>query len=829
MNEVLRNNLKSLFEQHRVVFWYNVSEDEKAELGDISSLGDIEEIELEGENEFRVKCHILKENPEGKILFISKKEKPENKDNWLLDILLSEGEFKTDIVSIYLNEMGLNDSFYDVVSKYVSFFKDEKNREKLKGVENFNKDPLSLERAAIALIVGLDEYNLNNVLLSLIKEEFGKGNKTKWKKLGTYSFILVLLSEIETNFGYQEKTIREFVLDLYRSSLNVFLEQGNMSRAEKTLISSINIKITGEEREELSAYCYLELCIDNLLPNKDYKKLLSFYDYKEIDYDIIEIVTKEVRDSEISSQEILSIIKERESGYWYSEVKNQYDGLLYARKVLEADTNFTISSFNEGIDKYIDKWSVVDRDYRLFSECLKNDLSDTLRIVKDKVDNYYVNSFLRPLSEKWNPYVLGYLNDGWKEAYGASGGELANSYLEKIISKDRTAVVIISDAMRYEIGAELAQKINQENRKEAKLSYIIGPAPSYTKLGMARLLPHRSLEMKSDESVLVDSLPSSGLDDRNEILNQYDWTKNGKKYLSIAFRSEVIEQKLTSELKEIVRDYSVIYIYQNIIDDRANNDLPGATRDAINKLVALVTKLTSSNATAIFITSDHGFIWQNKAVDDIDFFSEGKVKGDNISFNRRFALGYNLQTTDGVTIKKFSELGFSNKDDLEVAFPNSITKFRSSGEYGTFYHGGLTLEEIVVPVISVSQIKTDNVHYVSLELKTNITTIRMGTVSLKYLQKEPISDKALPYNAIVSIYSEDGKLISDEVKICINSTSSEISDRLYEVTLTLSSLSDKYKNKDVKIVVNRISDNNRHDKVLTTNVYLKGSAFGNDF
>ena len=71
-------------------------------------------------------------------------------------------------------------------------------------------------------------------------------------------------------------------------------------------------------------------------------------------------------------------------------------------------------------------------------------------------------------------------------------------------AKERT-VVIISDAMRYEVGQELFARMQDDPKCSAQLNVQLGVLPSYTRLGMAALLPHRTLEMTDDFQVLVDA------------------------------------------------------------------------------------------------------------------------------------------------------------------------------------------------------------------------------------------------------------------------------------------------------------------------------------
>ncbi|SDE69912.1 PglZ domain-containing protein [Sporomusa acidovorans] len=65
-------------------------------------------------------------------------------------------------------------------------------------------------------------------------------------------------------------------------------------------------------------------------------------------------------------------------------------------------------------------------------------------------------------------------------------------------------IVIISDAFRYETGRYLYQKLQEDAQCTATLDAMMGVLPSYTRLGMAALLPHMTLEITDDFKVLKD-------------------------------------------------------------------------------------------------------------------------------------------------------------------------------------------------------------------------------------------------------------------------------------------------------------------------------------
>lgn len=79
--------------------------------------------------------------------------------------------------------------------------------------------------------------------------------------------------------------------------------------------------------------------------------------------------------------------------------------------------------------------------------------------------------------------------------------------------------VIISDALRYEIGQEIVDNIKTDSvlKGGTTINYAISPLPSETRFGMANLLPHKTIEY-ADKAVFVDGKPTNSISARNAIL-----------------------------------------------------------------------------------------------------------------------------------------------------------------------------------------------------------------------------------------------------------------------------------------------------------------------
>ncbi len=93
--------LTQFFDRHRIVFWYDAKQELRHDF-DAVELPGVEKIELKN-NEFGVKYRVLREQPEQKFLLYHEGPQPADIDNWLLDVQLAHGEFRTDQASIWYN------------------------------------------------------------------------------------------------------------------------------------------------------------------------------------------------------------------------------------------------------------------------------------------------------------------------------------------------------------------------------------------------------------------------------------------------------------------------------------------------------------------------------------------------------------------------------------------------------------------------------------------------------------------------------------------------------------------------------------------------------
>ena len=813
MNDTLLSNLTKQFESHRVVFWYDPSSEFSDQL-DLMPDG-VTLIRAAEYNDFAIKYRLLTEEPEKKFLVYYEKDEPEYEDNWLLDIQLANTVFRTDKESILLSDLNLPHSFIGTLRIHLPFFDNKKLVKKLNSLVSPDMSEEAFEHLLLAITAGEDSFNLQMIIDSLVADYADDGEL--YETVKEYGLDQLLWNDIASLYGYSKEnpSIEDFYLSVFESSLQHFLGSATTLQADaygllKHWKDSGKFKDSGLYKT-LSDKAAEELSAPKHLADVPIEALSTFDDYVFVEEEIIARLTANTLNQTMGIEAIRQIAERRRSSVWYSEYSSAYQSIVLAKTMLDAVKNisFAMDSPDAGINKYVKEWSHIDNAYRNFKTQVRSclNINTDMEALSDKVEASYVTNFLIPLGEKWTPFAKEILEKGWRTDGNIQRQSIFYHYnIKNLQIRGNKAVVLISDAMRYEIGDELVSEINSQQRYKASIQPLLASAPTYTQLGMAALLPHETLTISSDGSaVYAGGVSTQGIVNREKIL------KNASDGKAVALDSDDILKMKSDDLRTIIKDNSVIYVYHDLIDREGEDNLFKAAHEAIDELKNIIRKLGSSNANTIYVTADHGFLFQESDLESHQYISDGSVRGKDVHqvSGRRCAIGYDLEPSDSLMIAKLRDIGLSNDDDLEVAFPNSILRMRVQGANTNFVHGGLSLQEIIIPLIKVDKARKDDITDVSIEILTNLKTITTGSVAVTFFQEDYVSDKVQGYEATFGFYSQDGTAISDIEKRAVASEAIDPKKREFQIVFYLNKESEKYNRRPVFLRIQKILPSGR--------------------
>ena len=84
MTDRIAASLRRLFDEHRIVFWYDAARDMRGEF-DALDLAGVTKVEITN-NQFGLKYRMLRQEPKAKFLVFHDGPEPWNAANWLLDL-----------------------------------------------------------------------------------------------------------------------------------------------------------------------------------------------------------------------------------------------------------------------------------------------------------------------------------------------------------------------------------------------------------------------------------------------------------------------------------------------------------------------------------------------------------------------------------------------------------------------------------------------------------------------------------------------------------------------------------------------------------------------
>lgn len=842
----IQQALSRLFERQRIVFWYDDKKEFREAFESLEMVG-VEKAEIQS-NEFTLKHRILREAPKQNFLLYCEDKEPEYLNNWLLDVQLHSAVFRTDQSAIWLSEMSLPPEFADVVSEHEAFFdagrapkQAETRKQKLLAL--LKPDDLKQHVRLKMLAVCADLHQLADVRLDVICEnlfdELVEDTQPRFALIERCNLTGVLWEQIERHYGYVSETpsIKDFSIELFKSCYALSITKPKASdKASLNNDALVLFKRWKDSRkheavfEALSSDYAALLDIESDLNNRDLRDVIEMDYYRLIDQKIIVDLVNAVSQRTLSEGEVTKYCRERRQSHWYGAFKHLYTAIEVASQFLSGldKVQLNMSSTSDAVHGYVRHWYKIDQMYRKFIHALKSSGQMTLLSnLVDTVENLYTNRFLSPLANQWQGQVDAM--DKWSVPDVIPQRQFYSHWVKRYSDRGGKICVIISDAFRYEAAEEMIGRINGEKRYQASLSHMLSSLPSYTQLGMASLLPSNGGEFTisdTDGSVSIGGVSTQGTANRDKLI------KAALGETACAQQAKSILDMTQSEGRELFKNHDVIYIYHNRIDHagdkmQSEGEAFDATERTFEELMTLIKKLAAYNASNILITADHGFIYQNKPLDESDFLS-ADASGEVHYRDRRFLLGKGLSAPDSIKVFSPEQLGLAG--DVHAAIPKGIQRLRLSGSGSRFVHGGATLQEVIVPVISVNKSRQDDVAVVEVDLLRGGTNIiSAGQLSVTLYQTEPVTDKLKPRQLRCGIYTASGQLISDVHNVTMDLTSENAREREIKLRFVLTQDADSANNQEVSLKLEEpVSGTNQYTEYKQLK-YTMRRSFTSDF
>ena len=230
MSDRIAASLRQLFEEHRIVFWYDAARDMRAEFEALDLAG-VTKIEV-ANNEFGVKRRILRQEPDRRFLLFQDGPEPPMADNWLLDVQLATAVFAADQAAIWLAELGLPLQFEPVVREHLEFFRAKARVDALKAHLLPIDTQAQVRLRMLAVCTGADG-GLDTVIEALLGE-FAAGKSDALRLIERSGLTETLWKQVAQAYGYgiDEPDFEDFAITLFQSAYARTLGEGGKLNAE---------------------------------------------------------------------------------------------------------------------------------------------------------------------------------------------------------------------------------------------------------------------------------------------------------------------------------------------------------------------------------------------------------------------------------------------------------------------------------------------------------------------------------------------------------------------------------------------------------------------
>jgi hypothetical protein len=186
------------------------------------------------------------------------------------------------------------------------------------------------------------------------------------------------------------------------------------------------------------------------------------------------------------------------------------------------------------------------------------------------------------------------------------------------------------------------------------------------------------------------------------------------------------------------------------------------------------------------VTADHGFLYQDRPLDASQYVADEEcIFRANVCKNR-FVLGWPLSESQVLANYKSEQLGLEPSVDVRVA--KGIMRMHKQGSGVKYVHGGASLQEIVVPVVEIQHVRSNRADVVPVDAEIlvdgagRITTNRFN---VSVYQAAPVGEEFSKRIVRLSLRSQHGDLLSDEVQLVLDSEAETVQDRTKSTMLTL--------------------------------------------
>ena len=641
------------------------------------------------------------------------------------DSILEEAKIKDKFFEFLALEYGINVSNFESKDKVVKYIVESLFQSELIQ-KSRNKDirPFGIELSntnKIMNCVQLLETWANHEIYRDKFIEYSKRVSEKYMVNVLNGMELDELFAIEYLYGIEEILYKKLEIQIFKGVQDSYL-------IKESLLEYLSGQYVKEEKKNYQ-YCDIENGIDIESLKTQLKDLSVFVDIRRRYY----------------------FSKSRIFNKW--NILNNIFQLINMLYKFEEEFKTIDSNIDNIISLYeTNSWWKIDLLYRKVQEDYSL-IDDFISQLLNLVDKRYYYHYLKPLNEEISNIIES------KQNYEFKTNIQLDFWSKYVSNSDKKTAVVIVDALRYEMGKEIFSMLDEIEHNKT-ITPLIASIPTVTEFGMASLLPNGNTKLILNEQNgainITDGNFNYPLNNKSERIRFFLEISDGNGVVKNL--NEIVDIPINS-LKNEFEGKDRILIFSNEIDEAGHIEdssiqmFPGL----LNKIQSAIKKLVQINIKKIVIVADHGFILTSGLEEwmKVDISKDM----DNVVKKRRYTISRNKVEGNYITKSAYSA---NYVGDFYFNFPRGINVFPVNG--GTkFHHGGISLQELLVPVIVIEKNDEKVIEVYSPEVVQQISLVDVGLD--KDFAQNKTRDIPISVKEQIKNYIENNNLNKKEKKV----------------------------------------------------------------
>ncbi|MDR0917691.1 MAG: hypothetical protein LBM93_00340 [Oscillospiraceae bacterium] len=344
------------FHKRRIVFWQDTDGEFSEDIDELS-LADVKIVKLTGKNNFTVKKLLASDDlTNNYLIYDPLTYAKDHHDDWLLDIKKYSEIFYADLVSLQMEELGIETSpiMRKTIKLYSKFLSSKERQTKLKRIGRIYQTPMQLHTDIMAILCGLNGGSAQDVFIAVLSAGLDKENNTAIENISRFGNIDAFWTLAQKLTGYineENKPLSEFAAHILLSALSQTMSSlKGLERFVSDSCQSYCYQLVHEwqcsnGRNELFEICRTveqELHLPERFDKTDIEKLVKSEVFPAINESILKHLFNEVNDGIIKVENILQIVENRRTSAWYDLTEEYMESLYYIAKM----QNFYLAHIN---------------------------------------------------------------------------------------------------------------------------------------------------------------------------------------------------------------------------------------------------------------------------------------------------------------------------------------------------------------------------------------------------------------------------------------------------------------------------------------------------